>query len=101
MCGARCVSRDFRECSSSGNDRNSSSLAAEPSAIAAINGRMISLLHRFGAQIAPEFEQTVTAALHVALILALAWVGWKVCVRLLSLARERMVARSAGADAAN
>ena len=83
------------------NDGNSSSLAAEPSAAAVINGGMISLLHRLGAQIAPEFEQTVTAALNVVLILALAWAGWKVCTHLLRVARERMVARSAGADAVN
>src|SRR5215471_3804536 len=62
---------------------------------------MISLLQRFGAQIAPEFEQAVAATLHVALILVLAWIGWKVCTHLLRLARERMVARSAGAGAAN
>jgi small conductance mechanosensitive channel len=62
---------------------------------------MISLLHRFGAQIAPEFEQTVAAAMHVALVVVLAWVGWWLCTHLLRLARERMVARSAGADAAN
>jgi len=62
---------------------------------------MISLLQRFGARIAPEFEQTVTAILHVALILVLAWLGWKVCSHVLRLARERMVARSTGGDAAN
>src|SRR5262245_33065711 len=62
---------------------------------------MISMLHRFGADIAPEFEQAVAAALHVALILALAWIGWKVCSRLMHLARERMVARSASPDAVN
>src|SRR5215831_1318714 len=83
------------------NDGNSSSLAAEPSAAAVINGGMISLLHRLGAQIAPEFEQTVTAALNVALILVLAWAGWKLCTHLLRVARERMVTRSAGADAVN
>jgi small conductance mechanosensitive channel len=31
----------------------------------------------------------------------LAWAGWKVCIHLLRVARERMVARSAGADAVN
>ena len=62
---------------------------------------MISLLHRFGAQIAPEFEQTVTMALHVALVVVLAWAGWRLCAHLLRLARERVVARSADADAAN
>src|SRR5262252_3700769 len=62
---------------------------------------MTSLLHRFGAQIAPEFEQTVAAALHVALVLVLAWVGWKLCGRLLRLAHERVVAHSSGVDARN
>lgn len=62
---------------------------------------MISLLHRFGAQIAPEFEDGVSAALHVALVLALAWIGWKACSRLMRAARERLVARAAGPDAAN
>src|SRR5262245_13290966 len=62
---------------------------------------MISLLHRLGAQIAPEFEHTVTAALNVALVLVLAWAGWKLCTHLLRVARERMVARSMAADAAN
>jgi len=62
---------------------------------------MISILHRFGAQIAPEFEEMLTAALHVALVLALAWAGWRLCTRLLQLARDRMVARSTGTDAAN
>src|SRR5260221_5768004 len=62
---------------------------------------MSSLLHRFGAQIAPEFEEVVTVALHVALVVLLAWLGWKLCSRLMHLAHERMVARSAGADAVN
>src|SRR5262249_33723294 len=69
------------------------------SALYAINAGMSSLLHRFSAEIAPEFQEVVTAALHVALILALAWAGWRICSRLMRLARERMVARSAGADA--
>ncbi len=62
---------------------------------------MSSLLHRFGAQIAPEFEEVVTVALHVALVVLLAWLGWKLCSRLMHLAHERMVARSAGTDAVN
>src|SRR5690242_15709229 len=62
---------------------------------------MIALLQRFGARVGPEFEQTIATALHVVLVLALAWIGWKLCVRLLRLARERMVARSTGIDAAN
>jgi small conductance mechanosensitive channel len=62
---------------------------------------MISILQRFGARIAPEFEQAVTTTLHVVLVLALAWVGWKLCTRLLGVARARMVARSESADAAN
>jgi small conductance mechanosensitive channel len=68
---------------------------------AAINGQMIALLHRFGAQIAPEFEDTVGAALHVALVLVLAWIGWQACSRLMHAARERMVARAGGPDTAN
>ena len=62
---------------------------------------MSSLLHRFGAQIAPEFEEVVTVTLHVALVVLLAWLGWKLCSRLMHLAHERMVARSAGTDAVN
>jgi small conductance mechanosensitive channel len=62
---------------------------------------MIALLHRFGAQIAPEFEDAVSAALHVALVLVLAWIGWQACSRLMHAARERMVARAGGPDAAN
>jgi small-conductance mechanosensitive channel len=62
---------------------------------------MISLLHRLGADIAPEFEQAIAAALHVILILALAWVAWKLCSHLMRLAHERMVARSGAPDAAN
>src|SRR5262245_21034540 len=62
---------------------------------------MKSLLHRFGAQIGPEFEEIVAVAAQVALVLLLAWIGWKLCSRLIRAARERMVARAASADAVN
>src|SRR5262245_10359244 len=55
---------------------------------------MRSLLHRF-AQIGPELEEIVAVALHVALVVLLAWVAWLVCSRVIRVARERMVARSA------
>ena len=62
---------------------------------------MDSLLHRIAALIAPGFEEVVAVALHVALVLVLAWLAWKMCSRLLRAARRRMVARSASPDAAN
>ena len=62
---------------------------------------MRSLLHAFGAQIAPGFEEVATVVLHVALVQLLAWAGWRLCSRLMRLAHGHMVARSAGPDAAN
>jgi small-conductance mechanosensitive channel len=62
---------------------------------------MRSLLHRFGAQIAPDFEEVLTVALHVALVLVLAWAGWWLCSRLMRLAHERIVAHSSSLDASN
>jgi small conductance mechanosensitive channel len=62
---------------------------------------MRSLLHRFGAQIAPDFEDVLTVALHVALVLLLAWAGWWLCSRLMRLAHERIAARSPSLDARN
>jgi hypothetical protein len=46
---------------------------------------MRSLLHAFGAQIGPEFEEVATVVLHVALVLLLAWAGWRSCSRLMRL----------------
>ena len=62
---------------------------------------MISLLHRLGAQVAPELEEAVTSALRVAVVLLLAWLAWQLCSRLMRIARERMVSRTRGADAVN
>jgi len=62
---------------------------------------MRSLLHQFGAQIAPDFEEVLIVVLHVALVLLLAWAGWWLCSRLMRLAHERVVARSASLDAIN
>jgi small-conductance mechanosensitive channel len=62
---------------------------------------MNSLVHRFGAWIAPGFEDAVAVALNVALVLLLAWLTWKACSRLMQTARRRMVARSSSPDSAN
>jgi small conductance mechanosensitive channel len=58
------------------------------------------LLHGF-AQVAPELEDALTAALNVVLVLVLAWAAWKLCSRLMRLARERLVARTVSPDAVN
>jgi moderate conductance mechanosensitive channel len=62
---------------------------------------MKALLHRLGAQVAPEFEDLLATALHVALVVVLAWLAWQLCSRLMRVAHERMVARTRSADAAN
>jgi small conductance mechanosensitive channel len=62
---------------------------------------MRALLHRFGTQVAPDFEEVLIVALHVALVLLLAWASWRLCSRLMRFAHQRMVARSASLDAIN
>jgi moderate conductance mechanosensitive channel len=69
--------------------------------IYAINEHMRALLHRFASQIGPDVEEVLTVALHVALVLLLGWLAWKLCSRGMRLARERMVRNSAGPDAVN
>lgn len=69
--------------------------------ISAINEHMRALLHRFASQIGPDFEEVLTTVLHVALVLFLAWLAWKLCSRGMRLAHQRMVRRSAGSDAVN
>lgn len=61
---------------------------------------MNALLNRFGVEVAPEIAELWRAAWHVLLVLVLAWFAWQVCSRLIGLARQRMVARSASTDAA-
>jgi len=62
---------------------------------------MRSLLHTLGAQVAPEVEDLLAIAMHVALVLLLAWLAWQLCARLMRLAHQRLVGRSRSADAAN
>jgi moderate conductance mechanosensitive channel len=62
---------------------------------------MRALLHRFSVQIGPDLEEVLAVALHVVLVLVLAWLAWRLCSRLMRMAHARMVARSATVDAVN
>ncbi|HXZ54741.1 MAG TPA: mechanosensitive ion channel family protein [Burkholderiales bacterium] len=62
---------------------------------------MNAFLHRIAGNIAPGFEEVVAAGLHVALVLVLAWLAWKLCSRLLLAGRKRLVVRAASPDVTN
>jgi moderate conductance mechanosensitive channel len=62
---------------------------------------MRALLHRFSVQIGPDLEEVLAVVVHVALVLLLAWLAWKLCSRVMRLVHTRMMARSATVDAAN
>jgi moderate conductance mechanosensitive channel len=59
---------------------------------------MAALLNRLGLHIPAELEKVVDAAWHVLLVLLLAWLAWRGCVRLIAAGQRRMAARSAGLD---
>jgi moderate conductance mechanosensitive channel len=59
---------------------------------------MTALLNKLGLHIPAELEKIVDAAWHALLVLLLAWLAWRLCVRLIGLGHRRMAARSAGAD---
>lgn len=61
---------------------------------------MNALLNKFGLDVMPELEGFLQAAWHVLLVIALAWVVWHACARLIRMGQGSMVARSASADQA-
>jgi small conductance mechanosensitive channel len=61
---------------------------------------MKEILNGLGVASAAEFAMIAQALGHVLLVLALAWVAWQACTRLIRLGRGRLMARSSSPDAA-
>src|SRR4026209_1050612 len=59
---------------------------------------MNALLNKFGVDVMPELKEFLQAAWHVLLVVALAWVAWHACARLIRMGQGRMVAHSASTD---